>query len=68
MQDITRCKELYDQLLTKDGKVLHFGFNSTGMGINRSYIKEKLWLINSGGSHNDLIVLLEKRNIISELI
>lgn len=61
MQDISRCKELYDQLLKPSGHVLHFGFNSTGMGQNRSYKKQKLWVVNQGGSHNDLLILLEQK-------
>jgi len=63
MQDISKCKELYDQLLTSNGQILHFGFNSTGMGQNRGYIKEKIWLLNHGGSHSDTIILLESKTL-----
>jgi hypothetical protein len=62
MQDISKCKDLYDQLLISKGQILHFGFNTTGMGQKRGYMKEKIWVLNHGGSHNDTLILLETKN------
>jgi len=59
MQDITRVKQLCDKLLTTNGVMIHCGFNSTGMGKKYGYIKKDLLLVNTGGSHNDFIILKE---------
>ena len=61
MQDITRIKQLCDGLLTTNGVMIHCGFNSTGMGKKYGYVKEKLLLVNTGGSHNDFIILQERK-------
>lgn len=61
LQDITYIKRMYDQLLVPGGVIIHFGFNSTGMGMMRQYKKEKLMIVALGGSHNDILVLKERK-------
>ena len=61
LQDITFLKECYDKLLVPNGVIIHFGFNSSGMGKSRYYKKEELLVVNLGGSHNDIIVLKERK-------
>jgi len=61
MQDITYVRQLYDQLLLPGGIIIHCGFNSTGMGITRGYQKQELLVVNCGGSHNDFLILKEKK-------
>lgn len=43
------------------GSVLSFGWNSTGCGKTRGFVKTELLLVNHGGSHNDTICLAERR-------
>lgn len=61
LQDITVIKNLINQLLNKDGTVIFFGYNSTGMGGKRGYEKKEILLINLGGSHNDIIITVDQR-------
>jgi hypothetical protein len=61
LQDISYAKELYEKLLTPNGMIIHFGFNSTGMGETRGYEKKEILLVNQGGSHSDLIITIEQR-------
>ena len=64
MQDISYIRNLTDKLLFKGGIVISCGFNSTGMNskkYNRKYEKIKLLLVNHGGSHNDTIILKERK-------
>lgn len=63
MQDITYCKNLYNRLLKPGGIIIHCGFNSSGMGIKRGYNKLELLIVNCGGSHNDYLILKEKKMI-----
>jgi hypothetical protein len=62
-QEISICKKYYDDLLNADGRIIHFGFNSTGMGLKRGYKKEVLFVVNHGGSHNDLLILVERKMV-----
>ena len=55
------CRELYDSLLIGGGHVISLGFNSTGMSAQRGYLKKELLIINQGGSHNDLLILVEQK-------
>lgn len=61
MQDITRVRNLYSQLLSDNGVVISCGYNSTGMSKKRGFKKTKLLVVNCGGSHNDFLILKEKK-------
>lgn len=61
LQDITYCKRLYDKLLKPGGIIIHCGFNSTGMGLKMRYKKIELLVVNCGGSHNDFLILKERK-------
>jgi hypothetical protein len=61
LQDITYIKQNYVLLCRPGGRIIHFGFNSTGMGHNRGFLRERLIIMNFGGSHNDMEILIEKR-------
>ena len=61
LQDITFMKQHYDRLLVPGGKIIHCGFNSTGMGKKRNYKKLHLLVVACGGSHNDYLILLEQK-------
>lgn len=63
MSDISYIKDLCNQLLLPRGKVISFGFNSTGMGKKRGYIKQELHIFNHGGNHNDMMMLVERKRL-----
>ena len=60
-QDITRVRNAVDKLVRSGGIVISLGYNSTGMSHRRGYKKSALLIVNSGGSHNDTMVLVEKK-------
>lgn len=43
------------------GLVLSFGWNSNGVGKNRKFKTERVYLIAHGGSHNDTIVTVQRK-------
>lgn len=49
------------QLLDINGVVLSFGWNSNGMGINRSFKLEEILLVPHGAAHNDTICIAERK-------
>jgi hypothetical protein len=61
VQRITLVRNAVDILLKPGAIVVTLGYNSTGMTKNRGYVKKKLLLVNLGGSHNDIMVLVEKK-------
>lgn len=61
IQDVTACRNSLTPLLKSGGIIVSLGYNSTGMGNHRGFKKTKILLVNNGGSHNDIIVLVEKK-------
>ena len=60
-QDITRVKDAVNRLLKVNGIIITLGWNSTGMCKNRGFVIENILLVNSGGSHNDIIIVVERK-------
>lgn len=60
-QLVTHARDVVEYVLAPGGRVVSLGFNSTGMGANRGFEKESLALVNCGGSHNDYILLSERK-------
>lgn len=58
-----QVKDAADKLIEKNGVVLSFCYNSVGMGIKRGYKIEEILLVASGGCHNDVICLAERKLI-----
>ena len=58
---MTAIKEEYNRLLVGGGQIIHFGFNSTGMGKIRGFEKMELCIVNQGGNHNDILILREQK-------
>jgi hypothetical protein len=54
-------RDLTHQLLSLDGVVLSFGWNSVGMGKKRGYKIDEILLVCHGGAHNDTICMAERR-------
>lgn len=60
-QRVTHARDVVEYVLKPGGRVISLGFNSTGMSNSRGFEKEGLLLVNCGGSHNDFIILSERR-------
>ena len=57
-------KDLRDQIarvMKVGGKIISFGWNSTGIGKTRGFEIKRIWLICHGGHHNDTIITLEEK-------
>lgn len=53
------CKNEVARILKKNGKVISFGWNSMGIGINRGFEMTRILLVPHGGSKNDTICTVE---------
>lgn len=60
-QKVTHARDVVEYVLKPTGRVISYGFNSTGMSAKRSFIKEEILLVNCGASHNDYICTVERR-------
>jgi hypothetical protein len=60
-QEVTHARDVVEYVLRPGGRVISLGFNSTGMSESRGFSKESILLVNCGGSHNDIIVMSERR-------
>jgi hypothetical protein len=49
------------RIIRPGGKVICFGWNSSGVGIKRGFEMQKTLLVPHGGSHNDTIVTVERK-------
>lgn len=54
-------RDAVDPLIEEGGVVLHFGWNSVGMGIKRGYELIEVLLCCHGGAHNDTICIAERK-------
>lgn len=57
-----RVRDKIESVLTPDGIVLSFGWNSVGMGIKRGFQIKEILLCCHGGAHNDTICLAESKS------
>lgn len=55
-------RDLVDRILTQDGTVLSFGWNSIGMGNKRHFHIVEVLLVCHGPGHNDTICIAEERD------
>lgn len=54
------------RILKPQGKIICFGWNSMGLGKNRGFTMEKILLVPHGGSRNDTICTVERKDEVSE--
>jgi hypothetical protein len=54
-------KDALHPLISKNGIVLSFGWNSQGMGKTRGYEIIEILLVAHGGAHNDTICIAERK-------
>ena len=57
---LTKIKNKIIRILNDNGKIIHFGYDTTGMGKSRGFEKIAICLVNHNGDHNDTICLVEK--------
>jgi len=55
-------KDEVSRVVRPGGKVISFGWNSMGMGLNRGFTIERILIVPHGGMHNDTIVTVEVKN------
>ena len=57
----TKIKNELVKIITKNGIIITFGYDSNGMSECRGFEKKEIWLICHGGDHNDTIVTVERK-------
>ena len=55
-------KDLFAKKIKKGGKVISFGWNSGGLGMNRGFTIKRILLVAHGGNHNDTICVVEEKD------
>lgn len=55
----SRAKDECARILRPGGKVLCFGWNSMGLGLNRGFEMRRVLLVPHGGNRNDTICTVE---------
>ena len=55
------CQDEVARICKPGGKVICFGWNSGGVGINRGFELYRVLLVPHGGHHNDTIVTVESK-------
>lgn len=61
VKDISAVRDAVDKLIKSGGRVISLCYNTTGMSMQRGYQKEAILIVNMGGSHNDLLTLVERK-------
>lgn len=56
-----QCKNEMARIIKPGGKALCFGWNSMGLGKNRGFILTRILLVAHGGSKNDTIATVERK-------
>jgi hypothetical protein len=60
-QGWTTERDLISKLLLPKGVAISFGWNSTGIGMNRGFRIEEIMLVAHGKDHNDTICTVERK-------
>ena len=58
----TKIKNKIPKILNPAGRVLIYGYDSTGMSLSRGFRKIAICLVCHGGDHNDTICTVEEYN------
>lgn len=53
------CKNEIARIVKSGGKVICFGWNTMGIGINRKFTMNRILIVPHGGSKNDTLVTVE---------
>ena len=57
----SKCKDGIARIIKPCGKVISFGWNSSGIGKNRGFEITRVLLVCHGSQHNDTICIVEKK-------
>jgi len=57
----SNMKDEIKRIVSDNGIVLSFGWNSNGIGKTRGFVMEELLLVAHGGAHNDTICVAERK-------
>lgn len=55
------CKREAARITKRGGRVICFGWNSNGVGRGRDFTMERIMLVAHGGSQNDTIITVERK-------
>jgi len=58
---LTPVYDYASKIISKNGFILNFGFNTNGIGGKRGFEIDEILLVAHGGHHNDTICMAEKR-------
>ena len=56
---LTKIKNSIVRVLNSGGRIIHFGYDTVGMGKGRGFDKIAICLVCHNGDHNDTICLVE---------
>ena len=57
---LTKLKNELHKILNPNGRIIHFGYDSVGMGKGRGFQKLAICLVCHNGDHNDTICLVDE--------
>jgi len=57
---LTKLKNEFHKILKPNGRIIHFGYDSVGMGKGRGFHKIAICLVCHNGDHNDTICLVDE--------
>jgi hypothetical protein len=58
------ARDLFAQIIKPGGIAISCGWNSTGFGERRGFVRAEILLVGHGGSHNDTIVTVERKAVV----
>lgn len=56
----TKLKNILIKIINENGRVISFGYDTTGMGKIRGFEKIAMCVVNHSGDHNDTLCLVEE--------
>lgn len=60
----SEAKNEIARIIKPGGKVICFGWNSMGLGINRGFQMSRILIVPHGGSMNDTLITVERKHLI----
>ena len=59
--ELRKIKTILPNILSENGRIISYGYDTTGMGKKRGFEKIGICIINHAGDHNDTLCLIEKK-------
>jgi len=57
---LTKIKNNITRILNTNGRIIHFGYDTTGMGRSRGFNKIAICLVCHNGDHNDTLCVIDE--------